>query len=524
MKFLKKIFYGLVVLIMLICAGILVLAFSPDMTKTLSETLYGEKGILAGVGKESPQGEESGADAVMTDPQDNSYRVADGVLASDSTAGYVAPIRSALELPQEVSNKSGYQPVTGNGEELGEEQAAALDTQLGTGETGDGLYFDPEFYPYYHMLNDKMQHLYRQIYANAMAMTQSFAPVEQVNTAQLKNVFEAVYNDHPELFWLDTGYSCKYRPDGTCVEITLSYNRTAQKLDQAKAEFASAAQAILNGAASRNSDREKEVYVHDALIDKASYSFSSAMNQSAYSALVNGDTVCAGYARAFQYLMQQAGIPCYYCTGYSGENHAWNIIKIGNEYYNVDVTWDDTDPSTYDYFNQSDAQFLRTHVRTGLSVYLPPCGSAAAENTAYEPIGNTVAGITLNPNPQQPLTWTPKENKDEKHSGDFVSGGDVYSLDRAGLTAHAVQSSLKDYYANCLKQMVDRGSGQQSFSNVVPKSVLAEIEKAYGTGDYEKGYVNEGLKKLKRDYFAIQIQVQDIGGNYYRLYHNIYTW
>ena len=236
------------------------------------------------------------------------------------------------------------------------------------------------------------------------------------------------------------------------------------------------------------------------------------------------ESISKNVRMGIQYLMQQAGIPCYYCTGYSGENHAWNIIKIGNEYYNVDVTWDDTDPSTYDYFNQSDAQFLRTHVRTGLSVYLPPCGSAAAENTAYEPIGNTVAGITLNPNPQQPLTWTPKENKDEKHSGDFVSGGDVYSLDRAGLTADAVQSSLKDYYANCLKQMVDRGSGQQSFSNVVPKSVLAEIEKAYGTGDYEKGYVNEGLKKLKRDYFAIQIQVQDIGGNYYRLYHNIYTW
>ena len=114
MKFLKKFFYGLVVLIMLICAGILVLAFSPDMTKTLSETLYGEKGILAGVGKESPQGEESGADAVMTDPQDNSYRVADGVLASDSTAGYVAPIRSALELPQEVSNKSGLKPPQGS--------------------------------------------------------------------------------------------------------------------------------------------------------------------------------------------------------------------------------------------------------------------------------------------------------------------------------------------------------------------------------------------------------------------------
>ena len=65
---------------------------------------------------------------------------------------------------------------------------------------------------------------------------------------------------------------------------------------------------------------------------------------------------------------------------------------------------------------------------------------------------------------------------------------------------------------------------KQTFSNVIPKYVLAEVEKAYGTGDYESGYVKEGLKKLGLENFAIQIQVQDLGGNYYRLYHNIYTW
>ena len=53
---------------------------------------------------------------------------------------------------------------------------------------------------------------------------------------------------------------------------------------------------------------EKEKFVHDALIDKISYNLGAEMNQSAYSTLVNGQTVCAGYARAFQYLLQQLGI------------------------------------------------------------------------------------------------------------------------------------------------------------------------------------------------------------------------
>lgn len=516
MKLLKKLFYGIVIFIMLGCAGILIFAFSPELTQKLSAMLYGEEGPEAYI--ERSDEEHSGEDGDVSGAISGGVSgIAEGVLASEESAGYVAPVQGSLKLPDQVSGKNGYQPVSGQGEELGEEQAQSLGTTLGTGATGDGLSFDRELYPYYHMLNEKMQHVYRQIYANALECSDSFAPVEEVNTAQLKNVFEAVYNDHPELFWLDTGYACKYRAGGQCVEVTLSYNRTAQNLAQARSEFEAAAGTIVDGAASQEGAGEKEKYVHDALIEKADYVLSAPMNQSAYSALVDGDTVCAGYARAFQYLLQQLGIPCYYCTGYSGEEHAWNIVKIDGAYYNADVTWDDTDPSTYDYFNKTDADFVGTHVRTGLSVYLPACGNGYSEGEG----GKVVAGITLNPDPQEPLTWVPKNKKGKQV---FVSGGDTYDMGVAGLDPDMVQSSLKKYYENCLKQMVDRGTGQQSFSNVVPKYVLDEAEKAYGTGDYEEGYVDEGLKKLKVENFAIQIQVEDLGGNYYRLYHNIYTW
>ncbi len=522
MRIIKNFFYAIMIIIMLACAGILIVALSPELTDTVSKLLYGEEGPEAYMEKHSSSDEVS-EDEVMEAPA-NRQGIAAGVLASEEGAGYVAPIRGEVKLPDKVSGKSGYESVTGQNEELGEEQADALGASLKTGETGESLTFDKRMYPYYHLLNTRMQSIYRQIYANAQALNDSFAPVETVNVNQLKHVFEAVYNDHPELFWLDTQYSCKHRADGTCVEITLQYNRTAQNLAQAKEEFAEAAEEILDKAKEKDTDEDKEFYVHNALIKKADYAGSSAMNQSAYSALVNGDTVCAGYARAFQYLMQQLDIPCYYCTGYSGEDHAWNIIQIDGKYYNVDVTWDDTDPTTIDYFNKSDAELVGTHVRTGLSVYLPVCGEPdeAVIDDTYLTGGNVVAGVTLNPNPTQPLDWEPKE--DEEHPGSFVSGNDLYDLNEAGLTEDMVQTTLKDYYASCLKQMVDRGSGQKAFSNVVPKYVLVQVEKAYGTGDYEKGYVNEALKKLEMDHFAIQIQVRDLGGNYYRLYHNINTW
>ena len=73
-------------------------------------------------------------------------------------------------------------------------------------------------------------------------------------------------------------------------------------------------------------DYDKEREAHDALIGSVRYDANAPMNQSAYSALVYGRTVCAGYARALQYVLQQLDIPCYYVTGYAGENHAWNIV------------------------------------------------------------------------------------------------------------------------------------------------------------------------------------------------------
>ena len=109
------------------------------------------------------------------------------------------------------------------------------------------------------------------------------------------------------------------------------------------------------------------------------YNVSNSLNQSAYSALATGSSVCAGYARAFQMVCLQAGIPCYYITGTSkGENHAWNIVQINGAYYNVDLTWDDciaeaTGFSSYHYFNKNDLEFSFDHSRSPLSSQLMSC-------------------------------------------------------------------------------------------------------------------------------------------------------
>ena len=545
---------GIAVLCLLLCGGILVFALNPDMTSSLAQKLYGNTVDMTPGTEETGEGQTSG-----NGNRNISVTLPNGMPGEMN--GYVAPPMDQMQIPEDVSGKTGFTPVQPEEQQIPDQEAQNLEETLGSGETGDGLSFSAEEYPYYQMLSENQQSVYRQIYANAQNLTEKFAPEKTVSASDVKTAFEAVIGDHPEMFWLETGYSSKYLANGQCVEIDLKYNSTADDLESAKQRFDAAAQNLIAGAASLDSNYEKEKYVHDALASAVAYDLTADMNQSAYSALVNGKSVCAGYARAYQYLLQQLGIPCYYCTGYSGGNHAWNIVKLEDGYYNVDVTWDDAAAIRYDYFNKTDADFASTHVRQNLSVYLPACNGTAyrQENTTgaastgqpseaggatpdpgagTTPSGGQTDGSVTDPGQQGDGTQEPEQpggslsdyiNPDPQEPLRYPSGNTAGS---AGNTTAAATpepradalTDLSSYYEDCRKQLTGLGSGDQHFDNVVPKSLWSTIEQSYHTGAYEQGYVVDVLKNLGMEYFAIQLQLVDIGDGYYRVYHNVVTY
>lgn len=108
-------------------------------------------------------------------------------------------------------------------------------------------------------------------------------------------------------------------------------------------------------------DYEKVKATHDYLIDYNNYHVGS---DGPYRALYKGTTNCNGYALSFMSIMRECGIPCTYETG---DNHAWNRVKLDGEWYNIDVTWDDTGVwdkeggITYDYFLKSDGDWMKHH-------------------------------------------------------------------------------------------------------------------------------------------------------------------
>lgn len=273
--------------------------------------------------------------------------------------------------------------ITGTGKQVQDEVASDEDSKE---EAYESSYeFDVTMYPYRAMLEENEALDYDQIYESITELKVSVTLVESVSIVSIKNIMIAVYSDHPELFYVNTNYNYCYTSNGKVLSVELSYNVTADSIQTSRTKFLQEAAEIINTASQLKTDLEKEKYVYKALQNKCTYVSDSDMNQSAYSALVNNQSVCAGYSRAFQYILQQLNIPCYFCAGYVGSgNHAWNIVFIDGEYYNVDLSWDDTlgeisDTYSFTYFNVSDSAISIDHVRRDLSVNLPECKSTLTE-------------------------------------------------------------------------------------------------------------------------------------------------
>ena len=494
MRALKKLGMGLGTIFGIVVAIVLICAFNPGITDKIVDVMS-KVGVLGQQPEDGelqkPVGEldHLGPYASLNPVVNKEPAVIEegfgklGVTnVHDEEDRYVLPTVD-LEIPERLLGRNGRVAT----EEL---PGSTIDLCLEEGYLGEEYEFDTFFYPYYGMLSEALQKVYKQVYANALKVNAVFVPVEALNAEQIRYVVEAVYYDHPELFWMDPGYNSKYDNRGLCVELELDFNYTVEHLDDHKQEFTHVANEIVQGAVNYTEDWEKERYVHDALLGRVNYQLAAQVGQSAYSALVDRETVCAGYARAFQYVLQQLQIPCYYVTGVAGQNHAWNMVYLSGAFYNVDVTWDDTSPISYLYFNKSDAQLAGTHIRQSLSINLPACRGkdrwAYLEKEAPNKWQNTTGNMT----DQSGETYLPDFWFDE-YDGTVIT-------------------SLQDYYNNCYVQiMKGEGDGSVVFANVVNGETLEDLYEAYNKSLYIEGYLDKALiaNGLDRGKVTIRITV-----------------
>lgn len=103
-------------------------------------------------------------------------------------------------------------------------------------------------------------------------------------------------------------------------------------------------------------DYEKVRSVNDYITQNVSYDRKHD-NLSAYDAIYNGSTVCRGYALLAYTLLDKLSVPVRIITGEGkGQPHTWNLVDIDGEWYNLDVTWNDTTKS-YSFFLKNEKEF-----------------------------------------------------------------------------------------------------------------------------------------------------------------------
>lgn len=222
---------------------------------------------------------------------------------------------------------------------------------------------------YFKQLTEEEQRVYRELLKGIRAREKEFY-LTISDDDSIDRSYHAVLKDHPEIFWVHNRekiYKTTYSDSDYCV-FTPGYTYTDSEIDEIQTAMEQSFQEVRALIPEDAGDYEKVRIVYTYVIDHTQYQ-TGEDDQSIAGVFWKKSAVCAGYAGAVQYLLERLDIPCIYVDGStkgSTEGHAWDIVKIGQEYYYVDATNGDQP----DFLNGNAAQ-LEEH-KTIIYDYLCP--------------------------------------------------------------------------------------------------------------------------------------------------------
>lgn len=222
---------------------------------------------------------------------------------------------------------------------------------------------------YFKQLTEEEQRVYRELLKGIRAREKEFY-LTISDDDSIDRSYHAVLKDHPEIFWVHNRekiYKTTYSDSDYCV-FTPGYTYTDSEIDEIQTAMEQSFQEVRALIPEDAGDYEKVRIVYTYVINHTQYQ-TGEDDQSIAGVFWKKSAVCAGYAGAVQYLLERLDIPCIYVDGStkgSTEGHAWDIVKIGQEYYYVDATNGDQP----DFLN-GDAAQLEEH-KTIIYDYLCP--------------------------------------------------------------------------------------------------------------------------------------------------------
>lgn len=180
----------------------------------------------------------------------------------------------------------------------------------------------------------------------------------------------------------------EYNTDVQGLGVSFTYRFTADEVSSMNIAAERAAKEIMANITPNMDDYEKLKYFHDYLVLNCESSTTDEYADTIYGALVRKKAHCEGYSKAFSYLCNLAGIENVIVTGETYVPHMWNMVKLGGNWYHVDVTWDNPDDKLhekypdvilYQYFMVTDSVIENNHI-IGTYPVEPPKANGKNEN------------------------------------------------------------------------------------------------------------------------------------------------
>lgn len=215
---------------------------------------------------------------------------------------------------------------------------------------------------------NSIETLQQQIQKEVMQLSTEFEIRYTGKTSELQNELTELIKHailDPYIFANISSFQWKY--DGYANNIVIQFQFTYH-ISQEEEAFTEQTLTTIVASMHGLSELEKIQAAHDYIVLTTEYSKDSVGSQySPYTLLSEGKGVCQAYALVLYRMLDMLGFEVQYVPGKVGEQlHAWVLVKLDNEWYHIDVTWDDPLPDRkgevrYNYFLVSDKQLAQDH-------------------------------------------------------------------------------------------------------------------------------------------------------------------
>jgi len=146
-------------------------------------------------------------------------------------------------------------------------------------------------------------------------------------------------DDYLERSWLTIQPKAKATDDGIETTMDVTYLTTKEQEEYINTELESVTKSIISP---NMTELEKVRTINDYIVNRYEYDY-TLKSISVYSGLTTSLAVCQAYSMTAYKMLNYAGIENRIVVGKIKErSHSWNIVKINDKWYQLDVTNNDS--------------------------------------------------------------------------------------------------------------------------------------------------------------------------------------